>query len=249
MTLSTVERRIAALLLEHPEGLTIKQIRHELQLKGDEHQHLDRRTRKLDEYYELRRERRGRDIFYVLGDERTQPKARTAITPKDRARVLLEANGNCAMCGRNTKKHGIDLQVDHVIPVEWGGTSRLDNLQALCEECNRGKRNYFAGFDRSLMQRVMAHSKIHARIGELLSAMAPEFVPSYLLAAVAGGQEDWQKRTRELRVLDWVISTRKQRNEAGLVRSAYRADKIVPLPLNPAAEIRRREMLKKKRNK
>ncbi|MBR2352886.1 MAG: HNH endonuclease, partial [Clostridia bacterium] len=38
-----------------------------------------------------------------------------------------------------TSRDGVKLEVDHIIPVSKGGKSTLDNLQTLCERCNRGK--------------------------------------------------------------------------------------------------------------
>lgn len=45
----------------------------------------------------------------------------------------------CRICGRS----GIPLEVDHIVPRQPGGSDRLDNLQTLCFDCNRGKRNSF----------------------------------------------------------------------------------------------------------
>ncbi|MBI4006518.1 MAG: HNH endonuclease [Gammaproteobacteria bacterium] len=43
------------------------------------------------------------------------------------------------MCGANGP--GVKLEVDHIISVAEGGSDALNNLQTLCFECNRGKRN------------------------------------------------------------------------------------------------------------
>jgi 5-methylcytosine-specific restriction endonuclease McrA len=38
-------------------------------------------------------------------------------------------------------RSAIELEVDHKVPVAQGGSDALDNLQTLCVDCNRGKRN------------------------------------------------------------------------------------------------------------
>lgn len=43
----------------------------------------------------------------------------------------------CRIC----KASGVKLEVDHIVPFSLGGTNEMDNLQALCVPCNRGKRN------------------------------------------------------------------------------------------------------------
>jgi 5-methylcytosine-specific restriction endonuclease McrA len=56
-----------------------------------------------------------------------------------RYRVLASAGGRCALCGATSKERRIE--VDHVVPRSKGGTNEISNLQALCDECNRGKSN------------------------------------------------------------------------------------------------------------
>lgn len=58
--------------------------------------------------------------------------------------TLLEWNAlcrkydfRCLRCGKRAPD--IRLTVDHVIPLELGGTNDIDNLQPLCFECNSGK--------------------------------------------------------------------------------------------------------------
>jgi 5-methylcytosine-specific restriction endonuclease McrA len=65
-----------------------------------------------------------------------------AIKPKLRAKVIERATGRCEFCGAR----GI-LHVDHLLSVNDGLSfgledaeiNSLDNLAALCEECNLGK--------------------------------------------------------------------------------------------------------------
>ncbi|RTR31133.1 HNH endonuclease [Robertmurraya yapensis] len=53
---------------------------------------------------------------------------------------VLERDRCCKLCGR-TPNDGVKIHVDHVIPFSLGGATILENLQALCEECNIGKSN------------------------------------------------------------------------------------------------------------
>lgn len=237
---TVIHRRILELLTAHPQGLSITQIRKLLDLGGEEQQHLDRRMRDLDEEHDIERVRNEGAILYVYIGPRAVPRRRDPITQRVRGQVLLRANGACAMCGRTIAKHGITLQIDHIIPVEWGGTSELENLQALCEEDNAAKKAYFAGFDQEIMKRVFAFSKVHQRIGQLLIALQPSFVESFMLEAVAA-QDDWQKRLRELRTLGWEIKVRKRKQPNGRVSSAYRVEKWNKLSDDPAADVRRIE--------
>ena len=70
-----------------------------------------------------------------------QPKqeGRKALSVRKRFIVFKRDRYRCRMCGRS----GIELEVDHKIPVEKNGSDSLDNLQTLCFDCNRGKRNSF----------------------------------------------------------------------------------------------------------
>ena len=48
--------------------------------------------------------------------------------------VFLRDGDRCKMCG-STKR----LTIDHIVPVAWGGPDDADNLQVLCQDCNRRK--------------------------------------------------------------------------------------------------------------
>jgi hypothetical protein len=242
-SVTAIHRRILELLAHNPQGLSITEIRKRLALSGEEQQHLDRRIRDLDEEHEINRVRSEGSILYVYVGQRAVPRIRGPIPKRVRGEVLLNANGACAMCGRTIAKDGIKLEVDHIVPVEWGGTSDSWNLQALCSEDNAAKKAYFSGFDPQLMKRVYAYPKIHQRIGQLLIALHPKHVESSLLGAVAG-QEDWHKRLRELRAIGWKISVRKTHHVNGRVTSAYKAEAWTTLSDDPAADIRLAEKQK-----
>ena len=55
-----------------------------------------------------------------------------------REEVLKRDGYKCCVCGK-TKKDGVRLEIDHIIPVSKGGQSTISNLQTLCSSCNAKK--------------------------------------------------------------------------------------------------------------
>ena len=45
----------------------------------------------------------------------------------------------CEKCGKKMRKG--DADIDHILPQKYGGGHGLDNLQCLCVNCNRSKRD------------------------------------------------------------------------------------------------------------
>ena len=67
-------------------------------------------------------------------------KYRGKVDRSRRIKVLERDNYTCQICGRSIED-GVKLEIDHVIPKSKGGTYKMDNLQTLCFDCNRGKRD------------------------------------------------------------------------------------------------------------
>jgi 5-methylcytosine-specific restriction endonuclease McrA len=74
-------------------------------------------------------------------DRATQ--AGNIVTKALRYLILERNNFKCQACGRG-KDDGVTLEVDHVTPKALGGETSIENLQALCRDCNRGKGFYSA---------------------------------------------------------------------------------------------------------
>lgn len=72
--------------------------------------------------------------------KKSTPKSiREEISIRKRFLVLKRDQFTCVICGKSGL--GVRLEVDHKIPVSKGGANNINNLQTLCFECNRGKRN------------------------------------------------------------------------------------------------------------
>ena len=63
-----------------------------------------------------------------------RPANRTYIPAHTKKLVFIRDNHRCVKCGSRK-----DLELHHIIPHAWGGSSRLENLQLLCQRCNRMK--------------------------------------------------------------------------------------------------------------
>lgn len=232
----------------HPP--TMVEIRAYMAGFGLNHSQIDRRTRSLREAgFRVAIVREGRDSRYLLDGWRSDGRAKgvARISAKTRAQIL--APQRCAMCGKTPNEDHIRLVVDHKIPQQWGGGDEIENLQPLCEECNGGKKAWFATYDHQAdrIRSVISYPEVHRRIGELLKEFYNEWVFTELISIVASAQayqEDYQKRLRELRTLGWKIESEKRYNEGARVRTYYRCTHWNPWPegnLSIAGEIHRIE--------
>lgn len=222
------------------------------QVSGSRQSQLGRRRRDLNRDFLVQKVREPGDVAprYLLVGRRARPlNDRGQVSLRQRYDVL--ARGKCERCGRTVADHGVVLEVDHIIPLAWGGTNDRANLQALCQECNAGKKDAYADLEKygPAIAEAASEPDVHRRLAALLVALSPHEVPSDVLRVVANhgeAQEDWQKRLRELRELGWDYSFRKQRNSQGVVETYYRVTRHRPLPDGPLRpHIRAAEAAKK----
>jgi len=141
---------------------------------------------------------------YVLTSlERGAAQDTAGISNKLRYAVLRRDNSRCRRCGR-TVEDGIKLAIDHILPRTWGGKTELDNLWALCEQCNLGKKDHESDLDAETMKKVLSETSGRARILEYLRIKVGQVVTKEELIIVSG-IHDFPRRIRELRDQGWQI--------------------------------------------
>lgn len=85
-------------------------------------------------------------------EAKRRKKLRNEVTHKLRFDVLERDQYHCKYCGRSPKTtEGLELVVDHIIPLDLNGTNDMTNLITACFECNEGKKDRrlaVIGFER-----------------------------------------------------------------------------------------------------
>jgi len=223
--LNHVARAIRDLLRANPAGLDIDQLKSLLNV-GSEQMHLDRRLRSLRKYYYLPGKHVAGRFVYTLGALKSGTTDSGVISGRLRAEALNIAKGRCQMCGKTVVDDGIKLQIDHKVPQTWGGLTVIENLWAICEPCNNGKRDHFKSYDADEMAALLSIESVHERIAHLLKMHINKPVESHIIEFVANAterQEDWQKRLRELRypVIGLQIDSGRFKTPEGFIRSTY----------------------------
>jgi 5-methylcytosine-specific restriction endonuclease McrA len=245
----TSERQIYQVLFDNRDKhLSMSEIRQEMGLESGEQEHLNRRMRELYSTFEIERIRLGNETKYKLVKLAEKRLNTEQISNRVRSWVLRDKR--CAQCGRTPSEDGVKLHVDHKIPQAWGGTNDPENLQALCSDCNEGKKNLYATYDEFADKIKLAanYDEVHKRIGELLKAFNGQPAPSDLVEVVAKSkqyQDDWQKRMRELRELGWEYSFTKKR-EGDRVRSYFILEHYEPWPEGSIRSAIKAQELRKK---
>ena len=123
---------------------------------------------------------------------------RKAISEKIRYQVFSGDNFRCRACG-SSADDGVKLTVDHIRPVDWGGTNDMTNLLTLCAECNRGKKAWVDSVPSQNMEEITSKPTVESRIEALFDSFPDQDIPSEMIRLVSGGALDWQRALRRLR--------------------------------------------------
>jgi hypothetical protein len=123
---------------------------------------------------------------------------RKAISERVRYEVFGRDGFRCQACGRGIND-GVKLTIDHITPVDWGGTNDISNLNTLCEECNRGKKAWVDSVPSKNMEEIISKPTVESRIKALFDSFPDQDIPSEMIRLVSGGALDWQRALRRLR--------------------------------------------------
>jgi hypothetical protein len=247
--LGSIHRQILALMKKHRAGISEGEMRIALRIKPEKQLQFGRRRRDLHYYYRITKKRVGTTVYYIYSGKLRRGRDTSQTDAKTRALILHEAHGQCGMCGRTIKKHGVTLVIDLKIPRQWGGKTEPPNLWAICEECNQGKKNLFKSVDSKQMRSAARHESVRVRIGELLKSFGVGKPVSSHMIDIVANQDEWRKRLRDLRYLGWKIKALRVKAPGGRFQSAYRLDKFKKWPKDPDAWVSKYEKERAERNR
>ncbi len=86
---------------------------------------------------------------------------RSKISDLFQAQVRRRARQLCEYCHASEKWQYVRFTVDHVTPIDSGGSDDLNNLALACFHCNRRKSNYVTGTDPESGQKVALFNPRH----------------------------------------------------------------------------------------
>lgn len=96
-----------------------------------------------------------------LRNERVK-NAEGSYTRKQWLKLVELCGGGCTRCG----SHDGRLTRDHIIPITWGGSNWIFNMQPLCHNCNSVKKALFAADYRPLPARAWAYEQTYGTLDE-----------------------------------------------------------------------------------
>lgn len=104
--------------------------------------------------------------FAWIGPERTlKPEPRKSLGSSLKKEVLVRQNNRCRFCrSKITLKPYCNADADHIIPINYGGKTNVDNIQLLCVGCHRHKTS----LENQHEKRVVYASKEKLNKGETI---------------------------------------------------------------------------------
>lgn len=179
INLGHIAMKALELLREHPDGLSMAEMREVLGETPLAQEHFNRRVREIRKLYEFRRAGRNADgaEVHVLGDRKPQVDS-GQVSEKLRAPVIHLAHCRYQMCCRTINDDGVKLQTHQKILLTSVGPTTMGNLRAICERDKRGARSFFASLNPEEMQEGAHTKSAKERTVPFLKLHALEPVPA-----------------------------------------------------------------------
>ena len=111
--------------------------------RADAQRHYAKNKEQRDDYFqEYRRTHRKEHLWGCrLQNARKHGCFILDLTPEEWDELLGRFGGLCAYCGAEKKPGQVDVGLDHMVPMCWGGQHTLSNIVPCCVRCNPSKNS------------------------------------------------------------------------------------------------------------
>ncbi len=138
-----------------------------------------------------------------------EPQIRKPIDARLKYAVLQRDNSTCQRCGANIHNTpNVKLVIDHKIPVDLGGETTIDNLWTLCDDCNGGKKSFFADENADAVKEIMKLESAAKRLKAYFELYPNTVIEPIKLSTIANVR-DWERTLRMVRAksnmnIEWI---------------------------------------------
>lgn len=145
-----------------------------------------------------------KEVFFIAKNRRADNE-RTPFTSAFREHIRKKYNYTCQRCGRHygdaiSDTRFTTIEVDHIIPVSWGGGNEEENVWALCKYCNIGKSDYYEDGPDPKVEIVLNMKEADDRLLAYCTYKEGELVDPYILRIVYNySHRDWQRALLHLK--------------------------------------------------
>lgn len=93
--------------------------------------------RKRNKQYRDDKERERASFIIITLAQWVRLPRRSKVSGSKRKAIFERDQHKCCFCRKRS-----ELEIDHIIPVCFGGTNELTNLRVLCRSCNTGRNTF-----------------------------------------------------------------------------------------------------------
>lgn len=149
----------------------------------------------------------------IRANGRAEHAPRRAFSRSFRKAIREKYNDTCQRCGRRSgdalnETQTTAIEIDHIVPVSWGGGNDEENVWTLCKFCNIGKSDYYADGPNPIVETILNMKSAQERLLRFCALYENAEVDPYLLRIVSTyAHQDWSRtlrRLREERRLDYL---------------------------------------------